>query len=90
MRQSGKSYDPALQRKALTGLGLRVLVAGYLGYLAWKIFSGMLSGGPIPVWGVWLICLGFAAVAAVFCVYAWRAYRKALKAAEIRPEATDQ
>jgi len=30
-----KPLDPVLAGRALTGLGFRVLVAGYLVYLAW-------------------------------------------------------
>ncbi len=72
-----------MKSKALTGLMLRVIVAAYIIYLAWKILSGMWTSSPIPVWGILLICLAFAGVAAVFCVYAWKFYKNGLKAAEI-------
>jgi TRAP-type C4-dicarboxylate transport system permease small subunit len=86
MQKAGKEYDTAQRGRAWTGLALRVLVAGYLGYLVWKIVSGMRAGAsPIPVWAFWLITAVFAVVAAGFCVYAVRTFLKALKAAEIKP-----
>jgi hypothetical protein len=81
-----KEYDTVLRGRAYTGLGLRVLVAGYMVYLAWKLLSNMLGGkGSIPEWGVYAICVVFAAAAVGFCVYAWKGFRKALKAAELTP-----
>lgn len=79
-----KEHDYALMTRALTNLSLRVAVAGYMVYLAWKIMSGTQNGGTnIPVWGVWLICIIFVLAALAFCFYAWKLYLKALKAAEI-------
>ena len=79
-----KEYDPGLMGRAISGLGLRVLVAAYIVYIAWKVLSGTLAGGsPIPDWGAWLIFLAFAAAAAAFCVYAWMQFRKILKGAEV-------
>lgn len=79
-----KAYDMTRKAGAVTGLVLRAAIAGYLAYLAWHILRGAQKGGsPIPEWGAWLICLAFAAAAAGFCLYAWRAYQKGLKAAEL-------
>lgn len=79
-----KEYDAVMRGRAYTGLGLRVLVAGYMVYLAWKIVSNMSGGsGSLPEWGAYAISIVFTTVAAGFCVYAWKAFRKALKAAEI-------
>ncbi|WP_143162414.1 hypothetical protein [Sporobacter termitidis] len=81
-----KKYDPALRSRAWAGLALRAAVAGYLIYLAVKIVSGMMEGGPVPSWGAWGIAAAFAAVAVCFCVYAWKAFRKAWKAAALSEE----
>ena len=79
-----KEYDPVIMGKAISGMALRVIVAAYLVYMAWKVLTGALNGGsPIPEWGAWLIFLAFAAAAAGFCVYSWRQYRKALKSADM-------
>ncbi len=79
-----KEYDMALRNRAVTGLMLRGLVAAYIVYLAWMILSGTLKGGsPIPAWGAWLISIVLASAALAFCAFAWKGFRKALKAAEI-------
>ena len=79
-----KEYDRALTAKALTALCLRVAIAAYIVYLAWRVISGMLKGGsPIPSLAVIIICILFLGVALVFCAYAWKEYKKALKAAQL-------
>lgn len=79
-----KGYDPVLIGRALTSLALRVAVAGYIVYLAWKILSGMLGGtSPIPSWGAWVMSLVLAAAAIGFCYYALREFLKARKSAEV-------
>ena len=87
-----KEYDMVQRNRAITGLGLRVVVSAYIVYLAWKILTGMISGSsPIPTWAVLLICIVLTGVALVFCVYSWKSFRKALKAAEYSavPESKD-
>lgn len=75
--------------KAMTGLVLRLAIAGYIGYLAWQILTGTIKGGsPIPLWGAWLIFAAFIAVGVVFCVYAVKQYLIIRKLAEL-PEAED-
>lgn len=79
-----KEYDPVIMGKAISHMAMRVVVSGYLAYLAWKVLTEALNGGsPIPDWGAWLIFLAFVAAAAYFCVYSWRQYKKALKSSEI-------
>ena len=79
-----KEYETKAFNKAQTGLILRVLVSGYLVYLAWEIFSGMLSGeSGIPDWGVWLICLVFVAVAVFSAVSAVKQFIRERKMAEL-------
>lgn len=81
-----KEYDIAMRNKALTGLVLRVAIAGYIVYLAWKLLANMLNGtSTIPELIVWLVCIVFAAVALGFCMYTWKEFRKSLKAAEVSP-----
>ena len=80
----GKKYDEKLKSKAYTGLALRVLVAGYVLYLAWMIASGSISGeSTMPLWCVILFCTLFVAGAVFFVIYAVRSFIKAMKAAEI-------
>lgn len=81
-----KQYDLALKSRAYSGLALRVIVAAYIVYLGWKVLSGTLStGGPIPVWGAWLIFAGFGAAGVGFCVFAFLQFKKLLKAAQLPP-----
>jgi hypothetical protein len=85
-----KEYDTVMRGRAFTGLALRIAVAGYLVYLAWKIIMNMLSGSDaIPEWAVWLFCIGFIAAAAGFCVYAGVFFKRALKDAELLPATAD-
>ena len=81
LKQTGKmEYDSALKAKALTGLSLRAVIAGYIVYLAWKVLSGMLNGAsPIPTFAVIVICILFLGCALAFCVYAWKVYKKGSK-----------
>lgn len=79
-----KEHDMSMVNKALTGLVLRIAIAGYLAYLAWQILTGTLNGGsPIPVWAAWLIFAAFIAVGVVFCVYAVKQYFIIRKLAEL-------
>ena len=79
-----KEYDPGLMGKAISGLGLRVLVAVYIVYMAWKVLSGVLNGSsPIPEWVAWTIFSVFAAAALAFCVYAIKQFLLHLKASEL-------
>jgi len=81
---SKKEYDMAMLGKNLTGLSLRVVISGYIVYLAWKILSGSLDGtSPIPEWGSWLIFAAFTAAAVAFCAFAVRKYLDARKAAAL-------
>ena len=81
-----KEYDPGLMGRAISGLGLRVLVAAYMVYMAWKVLSGVLNGSsPIPEFIAWAIFLLFAAAALAFCVYAVKQFLLLLKSSEIPP-----
>lgn len=79
-----KNLDPGLLGRAISGLALRVLVAAYIVYMAWKVLSGTLNGSsPIPEWGAWAIFSAFVLAAAVFCVFALKQFLLLLKEAEI-------
>jgi len=79
-----KEYDPGLMGRAISGLALRVIVAAYIVYMAWKVLSGTQSGGsPIPEWGAWAIFLVFAAAVIVFFIFAVKQFIILLKSAEI-------
>ncbi|MBP8641373.1 MAG: hypothetical protein KBI01_10865 [Oscillospiraceae bacterium] len=81
-----KEYDPGLMGRAISGLGLRVLVAVYIVYMAWKVLSGVLNGSsPIPEWIAWTIFSVFAAAALAFCIYAVKQFLLLLKSAVISP-----
>ncbi len=85
-----KQYNTVMRGRAFAALALRIAVAGYLVYLAWRIMTNMLSGSDaIPEWVVWLFCAAFIAAAAGFCVYATVFFKKALKAAELLPTTMD-
>ncbi len=79
-----KEYDSPLRAKALTGFCMRAAIAAYIVYLAWRVLSGMLKGAsPISTLLAIFICVLFVGAAVAFCVYAWKEYKKALKAAEL-------
>ncbi|MEA4894432.1 MAG: hypothetical protein VB064_04140 [Oscillospiraceae bacterium] len=79
-----KEYDMSMMGKALTGLVVRLAVAGYIAYLAWQILTNTLNGGsPIPDWGAWLIFAAFIAAGVAFCVYAVKQYLIIRKLAEL-------
>ncbi len=83
MRKINK-LDPGLFGRAISGLVLRVLVAAYIVYMAWKVLSGVLNGSsPIPEWGAWTIFSVFVLAAVIFCAFALKQFLLLLKAAEI-------
>lgn len=86
-----KKHDMAMMSRAGTSLTLRVVVAAYIIYLAWKVLSAVFRGGsPIPLWCAWLIFSVFLAAAVLFCLFSLKQYLKTRKAAEIRsPEQSD-
>lgn len=79
-----KKYDENMRNKAFSKLALRVLVAGYIFYLAWMLMFGSDSGGKsMPVWCITLFSAIFVISSIAFAVYAVRSFFKSLKAAEI-------
>ena len=69
-----KRYHVVRKNKADTRALFRVILCGYLLYLAWQLIQ---SGGSDP---------SFPPLAAGFGWYSWREYRRALAEAELTPE----
>lgn len=91
MSKEQPKYDIQLRNRASTALVLRVVVAGYLLYLVYKIISGAMGGdSPIPVWAVWLIGGAMAVAALAFLIYAWKRYRADMKAARFTEEEPEE
>lgn len=66
---------------AATKLALRIAVAGYLTYLAWKILGGTLDEtSPIFPWVSYAICAVFILVAIGFVFYSVREFLRAINA----------
>ncbi len=92
IKQQKKVYDTVMRGRAYTGLGLRVLVAGYMAYLAWKLMSSMLGGsGSIPEWGVYAICIVLPPPPSALCLRV-ESLQKSAEDAEITaiPETVSQ
>lgn len=82
-----EKYDETKRNKAFGGLGLRVLVAGYMCYLAYMIASGYTKGETtMQPWLVLLFCGIFTVGAAVFAVYAVKSFIGAMRSAEIKAQ----
>ena len=90
MRREKKRYHMVRKNKADAKAVLRVLVCGYLLYLAWQLVGSGGSDPSFPPAMGWFAggLLGAASVG--FGIYAWREYRQALRAAELTPEEEDE
>ena len=82
---SKKKYDENKRNKAFTGLTLRVVVAGYILYLAYMIVNGS-SESSMPLWTAVVICVVFVVCGLLFAAYSVRGFIKAIKDAEIIDE----
>lgn len=85
-RREKRRYHVVRKNKADTKALFRVIVCGYLFYLAWQLVSGGGSDPSFPPLAGWLTGGLFAAAAAGFGVYSWKEYRAALREAELTPE----
>lgn len=75
-----KNANNPAARQAATSLSLRVIVAMYIVYLAWSIFSGMRSGeSPISPLYTYLISGAFVLSAVAICAVSWRVYQEDLR-----------
>ncbi|MDR1002791.1 MAG: hypothetical protein LBL82_05940 [Oscillospiraceae bacterium] len=82
-----KEYDFHLKNKAITGLGLRLAVAGYVCFMAYQIVSNALAGDTsMSVATAVTFAVIFSVAALGFAVYSVMAYQAALSRAEIKPE----
>lgn len=79
-----KRYHMIRKQQADVKALLRVLVSGYLLYLAWKLVGSSVPGFPQEV--RYLISGTFAVGAAAFGWFTWKSYRAGLKDAELTPE----
>ena len=90
MNQNKKHYHVVRKNKADTKALLRVLVCGYLLYLAWQLITSGGSDSTFPPAVAWLTG-GLSGAAAIgFGVYAIKEYKQALKAAELTPEEEEE
>lgn len=72
---------------AVTRLALRVAVAGYLVYLAWRIIGGTLNGtSTITPMLSYVIFAVFCLAAIGFGFYSFREFRRAINAPAETPE----
>lgn len=86
MSREKKHYHVVRKNKADTKALLRVLVCGYLLYLAWQLVDSAGSEPSFPPFAAWLLGGILAAAAVGFALYAWKEYKQALQAAELTPE----
>lgn len=86
-----EKYDEAQCSKAFTSLALRIIVSGYVGYIAWKIVFNSLGGkSTIPLWCAILFGTVFFTCAAAFAVYAVISFAKSMKAAKKEDTLSDE
>lgn len=71
------AYDPEKRTKANTSALLRLLVAGYLGYLGGKIALTESDGMSVTV--RYLLGGAFVLAALCFCVYVWKRWKSDMK-----------
>ena len=85
-RREKKHYHVVRKNKADTKALFRVLLCGYLVYLAWQLIRSGGSTPSFPPLVAWLLGGMFLLAAAGFGRYAWGEYKRALKEAELTPE----
>ena len=82
-------YNQQKLNRAITSVTLRVVVAGYIVFIAFNLISGTRSeNSSIPAWVGSLIGGVFIAAAAGFIIYSILTFRKALKNARMDEEET--
>ncbi len=83
-------YNQQKLNRAITAGGLRVVVAGYIIFIAINIINGTRSEtSTIPAWVGSLIGYVFIAASAGFIIYAVRSFLKALKGARLDADADE-
>lgn len=81
-----KRYHVVRKNKADTRALFRVILCGYLLYLAWQLIQSGGSDPSFPPLVAWLLGGLFILAAVGFGWYSWREYRRALAEAELTPE----
>ena len=89
-RREKKHYNVVRKNKADTKALFRVLLCGYLVYLAWQLIRSGGSTPSFPPLVAWLLGGMFLLAAAGFGRYAWGEYKRALKEAELTPEEEEE
>lgn len=87
-RNKEPQYNQQKLNRAITSGGLRVIVAGYIIFIAINIINGTKTeASTIPAWVGSLIGYVFIAASAGFIIYAVRSFLKALKGARLDADA---
>lgn len=80
-------YNQQKLNRAITSVTLRIVVAGYIVFIAFNVISGTRSEtSSIPAWAGSLIGGVFIAAAAGFIIYSILTFRKALSNARLDAE----
>lgn len=80
-------YNQQKLNRALTSAALRIVVAGYIIFIAYHVISGTRSeASTIPSWVGMLIGFVFIAASVGFIIYAVLSFRKALQSARLDAE----
>jgi len=83
-RNKEPQYNQQKLNRAITSGGLRIVVAGYIIFIAINIINGTRNEtSSIPAWAGALIGYVFIAASAGFIIYAVRSFLKALKGARL-------
>lgn len=83
-RNKEPQYNQQKLNRAITSGGLRIVVAGYIIFIAINIINGTKNEtSSIPSWAGALIGYVFIAASAGFIIYAVRSFLKALKGARL-------
>ena len=82
-------YDVQKRARAGVAATLRVIVAGYLIYIGYRIYKGAADGSStMSVTTACMIAVLFALAAIVFGIYTYRQWRREVEAARL-PEPED-
>jgi len=85
-KREGK-YNQQKLNRAITAVTLRVVVAGYIIFIAYNVIKGTRSEtSSIPAWAGMLIGFVFIAASVGFIIYAVLSFRKALQDARLDAE----
>lgn len=90
-RNGKQKYNQQMMNRAITSGTLRVVVAGYIIFIAVNLINGTKSEtSSIPAWAGTLIGFIFIAASAGFIIYAIRSFLKAMQNARLDAEEAPQ